>query len=103
MTSKRERTRNTNDTATLSGAIALNNTTSATIAPANTNRMFFHFSNPGNKDVWLKLQAASVDNDKKGIWVPKGKSWEMSPDEKYPGEISAITNVGTTSVYYTEY
>lgn len=97
------RNRNENDTADVSSTIALNPTTSTTIISTNTARIYFIFNNPSNKDVWLKLQAASVDNDKKGIPVAKGDFWEMPPDNIYDGEISAIADVDAPDVYYTEY
>jgi len=97
------RMRNENDTADISSAITLNASTSTIIISANTARTFFRFDNPSNKGVWLKLQAASVDDDKKGIFVPKGEHWPMPVDTIYPGEISAIAEKGTPDVYYTEY
>jgi len=97
------RTRNENDTVDISSTIALNASTSTTITSSNTARIYFIFHNPSNKNVWLKLQAASVDNDKKGIFVEKGGFWEMPPDNIYNGEISAIADVDAPGVYYTEY
>jgi len=97
------RNTNTNDTATLSSAVALNATTSTTVAVSLSERIVFTFSNPGNKDVWLKLQAASVDNDMKGIFIPRNGYWEMPTDNIYTGEISAIAVSGTPSVHITEY
>jgi len=97
------RNTNQNDTAVLSNAIVLNNTTSIKVADALNTRINFSFSNNSNKDVWLKLQAASIDNDKKGIFVPRNGYWEMTPDNIYTGEISAIANSGNPSVYITEY
>jgi len=97
------RNTNTTDVATLSSAIALNSTTSVKVADALPDRINFTISNPENKDVWLKFQAASVDNDKKGIFVPKNAFYEMPTDNIYTGEISAIAVSGTPSVYVTEY
>lgn len=97
--------RNTNltDVATLSDAIALNTMTSTTIATANANRIVFIVSNPSNMDIWLKLQAANVDNVKKGIFITKGTVWTMPTDNIYTGEISAIGNLVSLNVYVTEY
>ncbi len=53
--------------------------------------------------IWLKLQSASTDNDKKGIILLSGDYFEMSADNVYPGEISAIVESGTEDVYITEY
>jgi len=97
------RMRNENDTADVSSTIVLNASTSTAISTSNTSRTYFIFNNPSNQDVWLKLQAASVDNDKKGIFVNRGGFWEMPTDNIYNGEISAIAVVSTPDVYYTEY
>jgi len=92
----------TNDEAVLSDAIALNSTTSVVVQSANDDRLEFTFSNPSSKQVWLKFQAASVDNDKKGIVVFARTDYEM-PRGKYLGEISAIAESGTPDVYTVEY
>jgi hypothetical protein len=98
------RTRNNNDTATLSGTITVSGVTSTTVQAVNVDRLVFAISNVGVQDMWLKLQAASVDNDKKGIMVPKGGYWEMPPDNIYTGEISAISDsVASTTANTTEY
>ncbi len=104
-TQTKGRTSNVNGVATVSDAIALNSTTSVIIALENQNRTFFRFDNSTIQDVWLKLQAAATDDDKKGILVKKnGGFWEMPPDNIYPGEISAIQNLGATiDGFYTEY
>ena len=99
---------NTNDTAVVADGITLNATTSTIIAAANTDRIFFHVDNNfSDKAVWIKLQAASVDNDDKGIFLnekEKGVTkWEMPPDNIYTGEISAIADEGAPVVYVTEY
>lgn len=93
---------NWNNTAILSGAIALNDTTSVKIQDSNSLRIMLIISNPSNKDVWIKFQAASVDNDKKGIHIPARGYFEM-PGNIYRGEVSAIAENGTPSVYTTEY
>ena len=102
------RTQNTNDEANIPSSITLNATTSTKIADANTRRIFFHVNNNTASDaIWIKLQAASVDNDKKGIYLqkkdlPDGR-WQMPPDNIYTGEISAIADSGTPDVFVTEY
>jgi len=102
------RNTNRNDTASVPAGIILNATTSTVIAAANADRMFFHVDNNfSDKAVWIKLQAASVDNDDKGIFLnekEKGVTkWEMPPDNIYTGEISAIADDGNPTVYVTEY
>jgi len=84
MTLFRERTTNTNDTASIPNAITLNATTSIKLSDACSDcRIFFAISNNSSQDIWLKLQAASVDNDKKGIFIPKKSYWEMPTDNVY--------------------
>lgn len=102
------RNTNRNDTAVLSDPIELNAVTSAKIADAKPvgsvpARTVFMVSNPSNENIWIKLQAAAVDNDKKGIYIPRGGYWEMTPDNIYTGEISAIAESETPNIYVTEY
>lgn len=97
------RNQNTNDTATVPSDIALNASTSTKVVDANSDRTVFEVYNLGTEDIRIKLQAASVDNDKKGIPVGCGKGWAMEADNIYPGEISAIAETGTPSVAYLEY
>jgi len=103
-TANRQRRINTNDNCNgIPTGISLNASTSTKIADSNANRIFFAVSNPSNKDIWLKLQIATVDNDKKGIFMPANSYWEMPTDNVYIGEISAIANSGTPDIYTTEY
>ncbi len=114
MAHKRESTRNTNDVATVSSGISLNSTTSTTVAVANFDRTYFTINIDGSSStcLFVKLQAASVDNDKKGIVLVRDLDedgsyfrlfWEMPPDNIYTGEICAIATSGTPVVYVTEY
>ncbi len=108
MTYKIEGHINTNDAAILSDAIAMNATTSVKIADVNANRMFFRVCNEGATEaIWVKLQAASVDNAKKGIVLAKKalapNHWEMPANNIYTGEISAIADANTPNIYVTEY
>lgn len=96
--------KNTSDTATIPAAFVVTTTTSLKISDANTERIFFHVNNNNTADaIWIKLQAASVDNVKKGIFVPAGERWEMPAGDTYTGEISAIADNTTTNTYTTEY
>ena len=100
---------NTNDEASVPAGFVLDAVTSVKIADANPNRVFFRVDNNfNNVGVWVKLQAASVDDDMKGIALQplniRGRtSWEMSPDNIYTGEICAIADSGTPTVFVTEY
>ncbi len=104
------RTVNRNDEAD-SDSIALNATTATKIADADPERIFFHVSIDGsgnNTSVFIKLQAAGVDNDKEGIWIGSmgqyfKTCWEMQPDNMYTGEISAIMQSGTHTIIVTQY
>lgn len=97
------RTRNINDETSDSGAITLNATTAIKVADANADRLTFTFSNPSSKQVWLKFQAASIDNNKTGIVVFARTVYEMPVDNTYIGEISAISESGSPDVYVIEY
>ena len=108
MTLKIERTINVNNAATLSAAIELNTNTSVKIADDNPSRIFFRVCNEGATEaIWIKLQAASIDDAKKGINLAKKSDtpnhWEMPSDNIYTGEISAIAAANSPSVYVTEY
>ena len=99
---------NESDIATVAAGVTLNAVTSTTIAVANGVRIFFEVDNNfSDKAVWIKLQAASVDNDKKGFFLnekEKGATkWRMPTDNIYVGEISAIADSGSPVVYVTEY
>ena len=56
-------------------------------------------------DVFVKLQAASVDDDSKGIMLSNGLTWEMPTDAIYTGEVSCIKDgVGpSATIFVTEY
>ena len=99
------RNRNTNDEATMGSISSITNTTTVTVVPANANRIFFCINNDDAvTSMWVKLQAASVDNDLTGIFVPKGAAWAMPVDNVYTGEISVIANgAAGVDVHYVEY
>lgn len=54
-----------------------------------------------NKDVWIKFQKASVDNDKKGIFLEKEETLVLEASGMYFGEISAIADSSTATIYVT--
>ena len=96
------RTRNTNTGAVLT-SVVLNATTSTLISAVNEERQMITIINDSSQDVWIKFQAASVDNDKKGIMLWKRSTYEMPVDNVYLGEISAISVSGTPEIFITEY
>jgi len=89
-------------TATIS-QVALNATTSTTIKAASTNFVAVHISNESTVDIWVKFQAASIDNGKKGIFLERGGYYEMPTGQRYTGEISAIADSGTPTINVTVY
>ena len=108
------RNQNTNDEAVTLTAEA-NNLTSTTLITANPNRIVLDISmDAGVSDinVYIKLQAASVDNVKAGIILSRRTigndkfdifRWAMQPDNIYTGEISIISDIGTVDIHVTEY
>lgn len=102
MTLKIGRNVNTNDTATLSDKIDVDITPATTILAANAKRMFCSIT-VRKKAAWIKLQAASVDNDQKGIFIERDQTWESIPDNVYIGEISAVGKDNNSEIYVTEF
>lgn len=102
MVNKIGRTRNYNDTATTS-VVSLNASTATTIANANDVRLYLKISNRSFEMIWIKLQAASVDNDTEGIPLPAKSTEEIPMDNVYTGEVSAIAESGTPDVQVVEY
>jgi len=96
------RTTNKTDTATVGAGIALNASTSTTALSLNKDRTYIALTVDGG-DVWIKLQAASADNLKKGTRLCDGQTYELPPDNIYTGEISAIAVSGTPDIYPTEF
>lgn len=99
---------NVTDTATIKNPISLNASTSTTISSADSARIFFNVNNnDSTKGFWVKLQAASVDNVKKGIYITSkigsNPAWEMPSLNIYTGEICAIAEVDSPDAYVTEY
>ena len=103
------RLRNLADT-TSQTSVTLSSSTSTKISDALTDglqtqqRSYFRVDNDTNHDIYIKLQAASVDNIALGILVKgKGGFWEMNPDSIYTGEISAIAATDSPTIFITEY
>lgn len=94
-------------TAILSDTIVLNDAASSVISVSNSSRKYFHVcNNDSQKGAWVKLQAASVDNDMKGIFLEaKGnKNSHFFLDASiYTGEISAIADTGTPQLTVTTF
>lgn len=98
---------NSNSEAVLT-RITLNSTTSTTLSTEKIGpdkrptRIAFEVTNIGNQRVWIKKQAASVDNDKKGRPLERNGTYWMSRNI-YKGEISAIAENGNPEVAFDEY
>ncbi len=98
---------NSNDTAILT-RVTLNSTTSTTLSTAKIGpnkrptRIDFEVTNLGSNLVWIKRQAASVDNDKKGTPLYRRGTYTMSRNI-YKGEISAQADSGNPEVAINEY
>ena len=85
---------NTNNVAVID-EITVNNATSVKILDAVPAGQPPHIkvvvTNQNANDLWVKFQAASVDNDKKGILITQKKSVTiMEGSDIYIGEVSAI-------------
>ena len=96
------------DSATLRQGLITNSTTSTTILDVDNftlpARIKVIIYNAGNKDVWIKFQAASIDNDKKGFVVLKDSvTTILEGSDIYTGEISAISTQGLQTLYITSY
>jgi len=96
------RNTNRNDTATITAGIVMNNSTSVTIQSATSDRMGLTIFNEGAGSVWIKFQAATVDNDKKGILIRRNSIYEMPTDNMYTGEVSGIADAANGTVFPTE-
>jgi len=96
------RNKNTNNEADVDSAVALNATTSTAVLSSNSERIYIAIAVTGG-DAWVKLQPAAMDNDKKGIPICDGQTYELPTDNMYTGEISAIAVSGTPNAYPTEF
>ena len=105
---------NTNEDAAVS-TFSVNSVTPTLIAASNPDRIAISVClSPGNQDtdVFIRLYPASVDAIKQGEVLTRKtlandnlfrSSWSMKEGSVYTGEISAITNIGTTDIHVTEY
>ena len=61
-------------------------------------------TNNGNRRLWVRKRAASVDNLKDGISISPRETYKIVKNsENYTGEISAIFNSGGFSDVYVEW
>ena len=96
--------RNTTDVIAMSDTVALNATTATALAVASRSRIHFEVqNNDASIAIWLKFQAAAVDNDKKGFLLAPGGFWRMPSNNVYSGALSAVSASGTPDVFVLEY
>lgn len=87
----------------------LNSSTTTLLSSGNGERRGFVASNNSQHDVWLKPQAETVDDDKKGILLLKQTMYTMpvvyngSVPVTHTGPISAIADTGTPTISVVEY
>lgn len=94
--------RNTNDSPIVATGVVLNSNTSTDIVTLTDRHSMLIMTNSGNQDAWIKLQSASVDNDVKGFVVFKGTTTELVLENvAYPGDVSGITGMGSTTINVT--
>ncbi len=100
-------TAQTDEAILIQSAVTVSSTVSTTILSAEvlaegqrSDRILIIIGVKG-KDVFIKPQAASVDNVKKGIPIPKNGSLILEVDGLFTGEISAIAVSRSASVYVT--
>ena len=95
---------NTSDVATISDSITVGSSVSTPIYTTTKRTLRVVVTNAGNKDVFIKLQSASVDNDKKGMKLYKRSTADvMIAPNVYIGEISAIATSESSELYVTGY
>jgi len=89
--------------ATVVAGVELNNHTTIKIADANPNRKGLVISNSSNHGFYVKFQAATVDNDLKGIFIPPTSNYELTSTFIYTGEISGISHESSPTAYVQEW
>jgi hypothetical protein len=102
------RNKNVNNVANVLDPVTVGSLVSVVVLPANPDRMYVQINNNNSvQHCWIKLQPASQDNDKKGIFIHRlgggNDTWEMPTDNIYTGEICAISDNGSSDIYVTEY
>jgi len=102
---------NVNPIARLTDPIPVGGTTSVKLLDAQVEgdlpRIKVIATNHSNVDCWIKFQAATVDNDKKGFLLYANSTMTLMEDgDTYSGEISAIADTGgvvLAQIYLTDF
>lgn len=114
MTLKQGANLNTDSAATVT-TVEINDTTATTLVVARPLRTFLAISldsGTTNEEVFIRLYAASTDNNKAGIILTRSLSGNdtlyephfiMDGIVQYTGEISAISASGTFDIHITEF
>ncbi len=94
---------NINTAAVIGAGVTATASTSSTLVTLTKDDSILILTNDSNQDAWVKMQAASVDNVKKGFLLYKGTTTELNLDAstRFVGEVSIIAANGNTKVHTT--
>lgn len=86
------------------GNVTLNATTATTVVAANSDRVALWVSSDAVQAIAVRLRPASADNDKTGVLMQaNGPPIKIiGGGDVYTGEVSAILDVGTGTIHFTE-
>lgn len=88
----------------ISQGVLLNSSTPSHLVTTTEETIRVIMTNRGNQDAWIKFQGVSVDNDKKGVILYKGTSTDVIvAPAVYAGDICAMTEAGSTTIFVTSY
>ena len=76
----------------------VNPTTAVVVFTASIDKIKMVVINYNPYGVWLREKAASVDNNKEGYFLPRYSMAVDIVDNKYSGEVSAISEKGTFDI-----
>ena len=102
MTAKIVNNRNSNDEATVLDEVKITVNTAVVAIPANPRRIAVIIS-IADKDAFIRFMPAATDNtNRKGIFMKKNTTYEMTADNVYTGEISIINKKNNEKpIFYT--
>ena len=102
MTQRVGKSTNFNDSPIINAGVTINASTSTALLTLTQQDSLLILTNDGNQDAWVKMQAASVDNNKRGFLLYKGTTTELVLDfVRTNVEVSAIARNGNTDIYTT--
>lgn len=101
MAFKNERTKNTNNVATVGDLIEITVDTAVVASVADSTRIYWAVS-AREKDIYIRFMPAATDgSDRKGIYLKKDQFYEMPTDNIYTGEISIINKKNNEEPEYS--